>query len=89
MEFVVDKVAQAQVSFCAVRSSAVSVTPPVCSTFIILLLESHVGNCIFFLPENFSFTQKVSDIRVEYYCLCYFSTVFSILSLVFQHYQCH
>ena len=29
VEFVVDKVAQAQVSFCAVQSSAVSVTPPV------------------------------------------------------------
>lgn len=29
VEFVVDKVAQEQVSFCAVQSSAVSVTPPV------------------------------------------------------------
>ena len=29
VKFVVDKVAQAQVSFCTVRSSAVSVTPPV------------------------------------------------------------
>ena len=56
VEFVVDKVAQAQVSFCAVRSSAVNVTPP--------LLYIHnfaagisCGNLHRFLPGYFSFAQ--------------------------------